>query len=40
MAIAMDTQMGHSGITTASNAAVHGIKWIRRLAIASEPHTA
>jgi hypothetical protein len=33
MATAMDTPMAHSGITTATNAAGHGIRWIRRLVL-------
>src|SRR5262245_61272812 len=33
MAMAIDTQMAHSGATKASNAAEHGIKWIRGLAL-------
>jgi hypothetical protein len=33
MATAIDTPMAHSGITTATNAAGHGIRWIRRLVL-------
>ena len=33
MATAMDTPMAHSGITTATNAAGQGIRWIRRLVL-------